>query len=258
VTGGPGPTAARESRERRFWDDHVESVHECLDQYAGGPDANTRAMLDALEPLAGARVLDLGCGSGAVTAWLAARGADVTALDLSPASIECTRNVLETLGLPVRAVCDSFPSASLETGSFDRIAGRYVLHHLDLRIVGPALAELLRPGGRAAFVETMQTNPLLGLARRRLVGRLGVPRYGTLDESPLSRGDLALLAGAVGPVSTDVAQMIFLRLVDRQLLGFRHAGVSKALGALDDALLALRLKAASYHQVVVLEKRQPT
>lgn len=49
-----------------------------------------RAMMLGRLPadLAGVRVLDAGCGAGQMTAELAARGADVTAIDISPRLIE--------------------------------------------------------------------------------------------------------------------------------------------------------------------------
>ena len=76
----------RKTRERAFWDARVPSVADCLWEYNGGPDVMTAALLDAVEPLDGARVLDFACGTGVTSAWLADRGATVTGLDLSPES----------------------------------------------------------------------------------------------------------------------------------------------------------------------------
>jgi SAM-dependent methyltransferase len=43
------------------------------------------------QPLAGATVLDAGCGAGAQCEWLADQGADVVGIDLSPAMVEQAR-----------------------------------------------------------------------------------------------------------------------------------------------------------------------
>ncbi|MEL6800057.1 MAG: magnesium protoporphyrin IX methyltransferase [Pseudomonadota bacterium] len=57
-----------------------------------GRDRMRALMLSRLpEDLSGVRVLDAGCGAGQMTAALAARGADVTAVDISPALIEVAR-----------------------------------------------------------------------------------------------------------------------------------------------------------------------
>jgi magnesium-protoporphyrin O-methyltransferase len=57
-----------------------------------GRDRMRALMLSRLPAdLAGARVLDAGCGAGQMTAELAARGAFVTAVDISPALVEIAR-----------------------------------------------------------------------------------------------------------------------------------------------------------------------
>jgi hypothetical protein len=169
--------------------------------------------------------------------------------------VERAVEVAQRLDLSIEFACDAFPSSVLEGRVFDRIAGRYVLHHLDLDAAVPALAAALAPGGRAAFLETMSTNPLLRLARRILVGRLGVPRYGTADERPLGRRDLAQLRAAIGPLEVVVAEMRFLRVLDRQILGYRRPALSRVLAGADDLILHAGLLGASYHQVLVLTRR---
>jgi magnesium-protoporphyrin O-methyltransferase len=57
-----------------------------------GRDRMRATMLSRLPAnLRGARVLDAGCGAGQMTAELAARGAEVTAVDISPALVEIAR-----------------------------------------------------------------------------------------------------------------------------------------------------------------------
>ena len=60
-----------------------------------GRDQMRSAMMARLpDDLAGARVLDAGCGTGLMTAELAARGADVVAVDISPQLIDIARSRL--------------------------------------------------------------------------------------------------------------------------------------------------------------------
>jgi SAM-dependent methyltransferase len=254
VTATPCAREDRERQEARFWDEHVASLEQCLTECEAGPDPNTLALLDALEPLDGKSILDLGCGTGVLSAWLAQRGARVTGIDVSRNSITRAEELAGRLNLRIEFVCDAIPSSTLEHRVFDRLAGRYILHHLDLEAAVPAIAHSLSPTGSAAFVETMSTNPVLRLARRFLVGRLGIPRYGTKDERPLEKRDLEALERAVGPVRVEVAEMRFLRILDRQVLRYRSRVLSRMLGKLDDGLLALGLTAASYHQVLVLTR----
>ncbi|MHB1537083.1 MAG: class I SAM-dependent methyltransferase [Solirubrobacteraceae bacterium] len=242
-------------RERSFWDDHVSPLEHCLWEFERGPDPNWRAMLDAVEPLEGARVLDFACGAGVTAAFLAQRGAIVTAIDISPASIQRSREVAEHTGQPVELVAGELTATTFAPASFDAIVGRYALHHVDLGVIAPIIQSILVPGGRGAFVETMGLNPLLRFSRRTLAGRLGVASFGTVDEHPLRRDDLRLLEEHVGPVELTVGQMAFLRILDRNVLRARHRRASRALAAIDDGLLKVGLGVLSYHQVVKLRKR---
>ncbi|HST54326.1 MAG TPA: class I SAM-dependent methyltransferase [Solirubrobacteraceae bacterium] len=250
---GPSVTDEVADRERAFWDAHASSLNDCLRSYEQGPDPNTEMMLDAIGPLSGKRVLDFACGAGVTSAWLAASGADVVALDLSEASIECGRQLMQRLGLHVEFVAGELQPTTFEPESFDAVVGRYALHHTDLEQLAPILRALLAPGGRGAFVETMALNPVLNFARKRLSGRVGVAKYGSDDEHPLTRADLDVL-GSIGNVELDVAQLRFLRILDRNVMRYRSPLLSKACAAIDDALQRCGLGRLSYHQIVSFSK----
>ena len=110
-------------REQAFWDEHVPSFDEWRREYESPPDPNTAAMLDALEPLDGCTVLDFACGAGVTSARLAARGATVTGLDISPMSIQAASEYCRAVGLDSTFVVGDLESADLPTDRFDRIAG---------------------------------------------------------------------------------------------------------------------------------------
>ena len=57
----------------------------------GRVDEGTRRLLEMLEIESGARVLDLGCGSGVIGAWLRAGGVDVSSCDVDALAVEATR-----------------------------------------------------------------------------------------------------------------------------------------------------------------------
>ena len=153
----------------------------------------------------------------------------MTAIDLSPECVTRAAELFAALGMTVECLCTPFPSSALDGRTYDRLSGCYVLHHLDLTAAAPALAGSMAANGRGAFLETMATNPLLTLVRRRLVGRLGIPRYGTLDERPLTRRDLSLLSATVGRVTVAVAEMNCVKLIDRQLFKYRYPRISISL-----------------------------
>lgn len=243
----------RGHRESDFWGHHIPDLESCLAEYAAGPDANTEEMLTAVEPVAGCRILDFACGSGVTSAWLAARGADVVGVDLSPDSLARAREVHQALDLRATFVLTLEEAAA--AGPYDAIVGRYALHHTDVPSLAPQLAALVRPGGKGAFVETFSTNPLLQMARRTLTGRPGIPRLGTLDEKPLDKSDILALGQAFGGLRVTCAQMHFLRIFDRQVLHYRSPHLSSVLGRIDDTFGRLPRSATwSYFQVVAVHK----
>jgi len=242
-------------REREFWDEHVTPLDRLRKRYARGPDPNTRAMLDAVEPIEGMRVLDFACGAGLTANFLAQRGARVTAIDISPASVRRTGELAAESGNAIELIAGELRAGTFAPASFDAVVGRYALHHVELPVIAPLLNEVLVPGGRGAFLETMALNPLLNIARTRLAGRGVVASYGSEDERPLDRGDLRVLREAFGSVELSVAELRFLRIFDRNVLHFRKPRLTRALGAFDDGLARLGLGFLSYHQIVRVTRR---
>ncbi|MER5355454.1 methyltransferase domain-containing protein [Kitasatospora sp. NPDC002551] len=120
----------------------AEAENNLLNAYHARP-----AILALAGDVAGRRVLDAGCGSGALTAALHERGAAVTGLDASEGMLELARKRLgEDADLHVGDLAERLP---FEDGAFDDVVASLVLHYLE--DWGPTLAELrrvLRPGGR--------------------------------------------------------------------------------------------------------------
>jgi SAM-dependent methyltransferase len=247
--------ATTASREQAFWDEHVPPLQRVLREYRRGPSPNTALMLDAVEPVAGRRVLDFACGAGVTSAWLAARGARVTGIDISSASIARAREVVGELGLEADFVVGDIERGALGDRVFDAVVGHWALHHVDTAAVGRAISERLVPGGVGAFHETMGLNPILRFARRRLMGAPGLSRFGSPDEHPLEQRDLAALRQAFGHVELRVAQMTFVSILDRNVFRHRRPRARRLAEGIDTWLLRHGAGAWSYHQVVVVAKR---
>lgn len=241
-------------RERAFWDEHAGSLDEVMWMHRRGPDPNTALMLEALEPVRGKRVLDFACGTGLTSAWLAARGAVVTGIDISPASIGRARELADALGLEADFVVGDVADGGLGDRVFDRVTGRWALHHVDTAVVPRALSERLVGGGVGAFHETMGLNPLLRFARNNLMWVPGVVRFGSVDEHPLVATDLERIRDAFGSIELRVAEMTFVRILDRNVFRHRRPRARRLAAAIDDWLLARGAGSWSYHQVVCVAK----
>jgi 2-polyprenyl-3-methyl-5-hydroxy-6-metoxy-1,4-benzoquinol methylase len=101
------------------------------------------------------RVLDLGCGGGVHTAFLAEQGFDTDACDISSRGVEITKKHLADRNLAANVFVSSIETLDLKPVSFDAIVSVGVL---ECTLPGvaestiPRIAKLLRPGGAGFFI----------------------------------------------------------------------------------------------------------
>lgn len=111
-----------------------------------------RPSLRALIPATG-RALDIACGPGAQTAWLASRGLEVIALDVSDDAVRLTEQAAELLGVSDRVSVrriDLSDGLATDLGSFNIV----VCQRFRDRAVLDSLVTRLAPGG-TAFVSVL-------------------------------------------------------------------------------------------------------
>ena len=107
------------------------------------PDYAQAAVCWALESAPGPRVLDLGAGTGKLTATLVALGAEVIAVEPDPAMLTELRRALPA----VRALPGGAEAIPLPDASVDAVLAGNALHWFDMAVAGPEIARVLAPGG---------------------------------------------------------------------------------------------------------------
>ncbi len=99
-------------------------------------------------PASARSVLEVGCGTGAFSRALAARGHRVTAIDLSPEMIRVARERTPP-ELPVAYRCGDLLGLALD--DHDAVVSIATLHHLPMDVAIERMAGCLRPGGVLAI-----------------------------------------------------------------------------------------------------------
>ena len=113
-------------------------------------DLRARATLAMLGVKKGWRVADIGCGKGLLACEAALVGADVDAIDISPAMLALAEIEASDRKVAIRTQSAGLLSFAYEPDSYDLIVSEFTLHHLPDFWKAVALSRIfaaLKPGG---------------------------------------------------------------------------------------------------------------
>jgi 2-polyprenyl-3-methyl-5-hydroxy-6-metoxy-1,4-benzoquinol methylase len=144
--------------------------------YAKGDHANIfpenyptyiqRHLEEALKYLpnpSGLRILEVGCGMGRFTIPLAQKNIPMEGLDISEVLLEKLHTYAKSSSIPTYSA-DLLDPPEILKNQYDAVVGFFILHHLpDMEKAFKAISSLLKPGGKAVFVEPNPYNPLFYL-----------------------------------------------------------------------------------------------
>jgi SAM-dependent methyltransferase len=179
---------ARASRERETYEEGLK--RDRYDRVLGHAQAlyhkrRIRLAGKWLRPCDGGRALELGATSWAD--FLDANGvfpAELVCINISERELDKGRELASATRLKPRFAIMDAQRLEFPDQHFDAVFGTAILHHIDLGASLREISRVLKPGGRIAFGEPLDNNPV-GWAVRGLT-----PRARTADEKPLRRADL--------------------------------------------------------------------
>jgi ubiquinone/menaquinone biosynthesis C-methylase UbiE len=136
---------------RRYDDDHNATR-----------DLDARVVRGSPLHVAGSRVLELGCGTGKNSEWLATQARELVALDFSPGMLDVARRRVRSqrARFVEHDITRPWP---VEPSSIDVVVGNLVLEHVrDLAPIYAEAARVLRTGGELFFCELHPYRQLRG------------------------------------------------------------------------------------------------
>jgi ubiquinone/menaquinone biosynthesis C-methylase UbiE len=157
------PLSQNKQTEIAFFDSH--GAVNAYDVFTPGTNEHLIDMFVRLSGLpAGARVVDLGCGSGIFTNLLQRRGYRCSGVDLSPKMIALARAKFSDIEF-IEGDIERLPLAD---ASFDGVLLSGVLHHFpDRSRCAAEVFRILRPGGKFVAFDPNRINPFMYLYRDR-------------------------------------------------------------------------------------------
>jgi demethylmenaquinone methyltransferase / 2-methoxy-6-polyprenyl-1,4-benzoquinol methylase len=181
-----------------------------------------RRMLKKLELGKGARILDIGCGTGVLEARYQLGGSQVVGIDITKGMLRLAqRKGLDSLSLNL-ADAEHLP---FRDASFDLVVSCYVPKYCDTRRFVEELARVLKPGGSVAVYDFTRPHGLLAPLLNLYVNAF-MPVFGRLVETidPSLAFTCAALPGLIGSTTWD--QEITDALEENDLSGGGHEAMT--------------------------------
>jgi len=141
--------------------DHL-LVHESFEAVTA---IENRHALNIMGNIKGKHILDLGCGAGESSIYFALKGAKVTPADISPDMIRVVNQLAAKYNVEVDAKVMIAEDMDLPNSNYDFVFGNGILHHLDRKRAYHEIFRVLKPGGRAIFIEPLSYNPIISIYR---------------------------------------------------------------------------------------------
>ncbi|WP_202919045.1 class I SAM-dependent methyltransferase [Saccharothrix deserti] len=208
---------------RRYWEDSAAAWHGPLarEHWARteprwGLWATPESQVSALPPdLSGMDVIELGCGTAYVSAWLARLGARPVGIDISAKQLATARTMQAEFGLEFPLILGDAEQVPRDDATFDLAISEYgaSLWCDPYRWI-PEAARLLRPGGHLVF---LHRSPLFALCTREggtastslQRPQFGLRRvdYSTSAEFTLGHGEMLRLLRSSGFTVEDLIEI---------------------------------------------------
>ncbi len=197
------------------------------------------------------RVLLYGCGpANDARRFVDAGAAHVAGIDISEAEIARAEAHARAEGFADRVEfrAGDAHATGYADDSFDLIIGLAIIHHLDVPRALAEVRRILRPDGRAVFLEPLAQNPLLRL------GRWLTPAARTPDEHPLTVRDWRLCAQTFPGFSHREVELTSIPMMPLNLFLPRawQRPLARSVSSFDDRMLERHPRVRKYARTTFL------
>lgn len=243
---------------KEFW----EKKYKSFTPYHINMNREIYNFLKCFDDLNGKRVLEIGCGNGDISIYLAKKGAIVTAIDNTSNSIQNAKCMAEYNNVSIQFIkMDALEINTLKE-KYDIVVGRFVLHHIEPFNQFVKKLHCIMSGntknefnGIGLFYENSSSNKLLMFFRKYLVGKFGILKDSDEVEVPFERKEIRMLERQFQTVNVTYPKMVFFRMLGSKIFGNkpRMKHFCTRIDKICYKYLSF-LNRWSYHQVIYFEK----
>lgn len=160
---------------RSLWGEHIHHGY-----WIGGDESKETAQVQLIEHLAqaagipaGAKILDVGCGFGASSIYLARKyGAEATGITISQVQVEMANQAAAKAGVHAKFLLMDAEAMTFEE-PFDVVwSVESISHYQDIPKFFAAAAGLLKPGGTLAITDWFKKKGLTPREHKKFLGDL--------------------------------------------------------------------------------------
>lgn len=198
----------------------------------------------------GKKVLEIGCGPNINTPHWVDSAAECHGIDLSEVAIEQAWKRLGSRPENVHLAVMNAESMDFEDNAFDVVCGKGIIHHLNTEAAYKEVARVLKPGGRAIFIEPMGHNPFINLYRRL------TPNMRTEDEHPLLISEVQMADRYFGDVKTEYQHITSILSAFIPVKGL-HTAVFHLFNSIDKIITKVLPFTKKYSWMVLIKLQEP-
>jgi ubiquinone/menaquinone biosynthesis C-methylase UbiE len=172
-----------QSRWDQYGRERITEIHQDPNRFIveNPPYRIHHEILSLLGSVEGKEVLELGCGHGDFSVWLAKQGAKLTGVDIGPSLIDSAQLLAEINHVACRFQRANVIELRLEANTYDIVIGVGILHHFSASNARKVLREtyrVLKSGGVAVFFEPVENSRIFNLIQNVFpAGRRGEPHH---------------------------------------------------------------------------------
>lgn len=174
-----------------------------------------RIILKKLGNIRGKKILELGCGLGEASVYMAKQGAEVFATDISDGMLNLAKKLAEKHAVQINTKKSYSDQIDFDDETFDIVYAANLLHHVDIERTLKEAVRVLKKGGVFVSWDPIAHNPLINIYRKKATA------VRTEDEHPLKMNELKIFKKHFSSISYDTTWFftlwIFLKfyLIDK-------------------------------------------